>query len=164
MNKEERLRFERTGWEPYLKYDFHPSGEFVVEAGRPDYSWVHKTWKDGKRRKLEQQLGEIVGGLEVLAETFRLDRIRRAEEERLRAEEARRREEERRRQEEESKRVERLRRDAALWREANLVREYLSALDAALPNEERTPEFERWLSWAHDKAQQLDPMTRASRA
>ena len=58
--KDERIQFERHGWEPYTKYDFHPSGELHLEAGRAGYSWVDKTWKDSKRRKLEQLIGEIV--------------------------------------------------------------------------------------------------------
>jgi hypothetical protein len=157
MTKDERRRFERDGWEPYTKYDFHPSGELHLEVGKAGYSWVSKTWRDGKRRKLEQVLGEIVGGLEALAESNRLDRLRRAEEERVRAEEARRREEERRLREEEAKRFAQLRLDSKHWHECRELREYLSAVEQEMSGRQ-TPEFNEWLGWARQKVDELDPL------
>ena len=157
MTKDERLRFERHGWEPYTKYDFHPSGDLHLEVGKAGYSWVSKTWKDGKRRKLEQQLGEIVGGLEALAESERLDRIRRAEEERVRAEQARRLEEERRRREEDAKRFAQLRADSNHWHECREMREFLSAVELEM-SARRTSEFDEWLDWARQKVDELDPL------
>jgi hypothetical protein len=158
MTKEERLRFERTGYEPYVKYDFHPSGDLQFEVSRPEYGWIDKTWKDGKRRKLEQILGKVVGGMEALADSIRVDRIRRAEEERLRAEEALRREEERRIQEEEAEQFAQLRDESKRWHEARALREYLGALEA-IESDSRTSEFDEWLAWARQRVEELDPLS-----
>jgi hypothetical protein len=118
---------------------------------------VNNGYRHGKRRKLEQLLGEIVGGLEALAESIRPDRIRRAEEERVRAEQARRLEEERRLREEDAKRFSQLRADSKHWHECRELRGFLSAVELEM-SARRMPEFDDWLDWARRKIDDLDPL------
>jgi hypothetical protein len=158
MTADEQKRFLKDGYEPYTKYDYCPTGELRLSVIRLDYRHTETGWSDGKRKKLEQQVGTIVVGLEALVERIHQERLEREEAHQRWEEAARQREEERRRREDEAKRFEQLRKDAAHWREARLLRRYVRAVEAAVPTDQRGPDFEKWLAWAREAVERLDPM------
>jgi hypothetical protein len=140
-----------------------------------DTSGPRHSWSDGQT-PLERHLGRIVVALETDAETLRL-RLELEERELLVAEErrkqeaveaARRREEAqvqaRMKAEAEARaRYERglqrdLRRDARAWALSQQVREFLHAVEGAVPVSDRGQGFRDWLEWAQRYADSLDPL------
>ncbi len=154
LSDEER----RRSWNPAIatKTDLEATGELCFEITTYISEPIRKRWRDGKRKKLEEQLGDLIAGL-IKAAAIR------KEWERIRAEE------ERQRQELERQRIEqeRLRRiDAARWRhiselamesrQASIVRTFLDQHEErakkklgehGLPAETRN-----WSSWARNKS------------
>ena len=105
LSDEER----RRSWNPAIatRTDLQPTEELCFEIMTWISEPIRKRWRDGKRKKLEEQLGDLIAGLiKAAAIVKEWERVR-AEEERQRQELARQRMEQ-----------ERLRRiDAARWRD-----------------------------------------------
>ena len=110
---------------------------------------------DGKRQRLEDCLGSFLQGLREAAsqikanrEQRRLDAIRWEEERKQRAEQERLMETERRKEE-------KLINDANNWNQANIIRDYISRLEAVTEEVEQLPE---WIKWAKEHVNRLDPI------
>lgn len=164
MSDEER----RRSWNPAIatRTDLEPTGDLCFEITTWISEPIRKRWRDGKRKRLEEQLGDLIAGL-IKAAAIR------KEWERVRAEEERQREElERRRMEQE-----RLRRiDAARWRhicelamasrQASIVRTFLDELEEhfkkTLGEHELAAEIRDWFSWARKRADAADPVFNAA--
>ena len=144
------------------------TGELCFEITTYISEPIRKRWRDGKRKKLEEQLGELIAGL-IKAAAIR------KEWERVRAEE------ERQRQELEIQRMEqeRLRRiDAARWRhicelatlsrQATIVRIFIHELEErakkTLGEHELPAETRDWFSWARNRADAADPAFKSAAA
>jgi hypothetical protein len=159
------------------KYDLHASGNLIFELHIPWGTDTRTRWRDGEKGRLEDFLGQILWAIEQAARGLVVDRSRLAEQARL-AEIARKAAEERererqRRAEEERQQRERDARDAAHqkalhddlvrmaneWQQADVVRAFLAALTAKVPQAERTPDFSAWLDWAEEHAKAIDPLT-----
>lgn len=137
------------------------TGEFILDAG-PSYS--DQYGKDGKiagpiegqLNQLLLRLVEAVGEARAVRRMREADRRRWEEQERLRREQAERERAER-------ARVEALLTDVGAWRRANDLRAYITAVeervaDRGQPTDAR-PELARWLTWARELADRLDPIT-----
>ncbi|MFQ5899711.1 MAG: hypothetical protein ACE5JN_15890 [Candidatus Methylomirabilia bacterium] len=156
LTKNERERRAKWGssWAP--RWDYMPSGTLALSIKEFDGTGVRRTWQDGRRRRVEDMLNDVLAGLAVGAEAKRVGRLER--ERRLREwreEERRQVEAERRRQEEERRRQE-LERQAEAWAKAQLIRAYIDAVERAavergLP---MSPDSDmgRWLQWAREQA------------
>jgi len=138
------------------RVDPNPTGRLTITVG---HKYGGRNWNDTERKPLEDRMGEVVAGVIAFIE------LKRAEEaERARREEARRiamekyqREVER--YENERKRLRALRRDAARYRRAQQLREYIDAYERAARDAGRlTAEVEDWLAWARAKADWTDPL------
>jgi hypothetical protein len=144
------------------------TGELCFEITTYISEPIRKRWRDGKRKKLEEQLGDLIAGL-IKAAAIR------KEWERVRAEE------ERQRQELEIQRMEqeRLRRiDAARWRhicelatlsrQATIVRIFIHELEErakkTLGEHELPAETRDWFSWARNRADAADPAFKSAAA
>lgn len=148
-----------------------PSGQFTLEilADRP--YWIRggqRTWRDTQTKRLEDRLNSFVAGLVQMAA-----RVKEHEEEQRRREEERR-QAERRRQEEERRRTERrklyqaekarvneLLAQAENYEKSQRVRKLIEAVRAA--HEAKGPiepgsELAKWIEWAHQQADRLDPL------
>jgi hypothetical protein len=136
------------------------TGEFILDAG-PAYS--DQYGKDGKTAgPLEDQLNpiltrliEAVGKARAIRRKLEADHRRWEEQERLRREKAERERAER-------ARVEALLTDVGAWRRANDLRAYITvveerAADRGQPTD-ASPELARWLAWARELADHLDPV------
>lgn len=164
IDRTERARKEGEAEYSFLwnRYTYTPSGRlsFCITEYHPP--GARKTWNDGKRKRLEDQLDEIVAGFFVVAEGMKQARLRWEEQQRRwQEEERRRRELERLRQAEEA-RCQRLEESAKRWAEANRLRDFVAACEAKLRSsgvamDDGCPEA-RWLAWARKHAERLDPL------
>jgi hypothetical protein len=163
-HKQLRIRLDpvkrRYSWEPEWRTELQPTGELVFSID----SWVkgfRKQWSDTKRKRLEEQINDVISGLIVAAAVLRRERLER--EERLRewrAEEEKRREleEARRRREKE---LQTLLQEVDSWQRANRIRDYVAAVRTALESDKPQAEhaqIERWATSAINLANEIDPL------
>jgi hypothetical protein len=164
LSDEER----RRSWNPAIatRTDLEATGELCFEITTYISEPIRKRWRDGKRKKLEEQLGDLIAGL-IKAAAIR------KEWERVRAKEERQRQElERQRMEQE--RLQRI--DAARWRhicelatlsrQASIVRIFLDELEErakkTVGEHELPAEIRGWFSWARNRADAADPAFKPS--
>jgi hypothetical protein len=155
---------------PSGPYDAGATGELNLQLG-VERSWIFRgrqsRWGDRTSWKLEERLSHVFR--EIEERVVKADRV--AEEERVasekRAEEAQRAAEERERQwhslmEQARKRLVESQRAAVLrsqeqaWREAERLREYCDAMEAAHGEH---PDSADWIAWARGFAARLDPLS-----
>jgi hypothetical protein len=129
----------------YDNYQWHPNGQVIFRLdGR-----LKAEWQDLKTQFLEDQLPKIIAKLELTAkqeETY-LEKARQWQEAWQRECKAKAEREER--QQQELKNLKQLLKDAKLWKQAELIREYLISHKSADP---------QWLAWAMHKADWMDPL------
>jgi hypothetical protein len=149
---------------PYLtpKYNYVATGNLTFRIDE----WadgVRKTWRDGKARRLEDLLPDILKGILVIAEVLGTRRVAREREEQARKDaEARQAELERQRREEAARR-QALEDHVNRWVMSKNLRAYLQAMEqeATRRNVAFSPDtpLGRWLTWAREHADCLDPLT-----
>lgn len=145
-------------------YVFGPSGKLALKIKESFGGGTRKTWADGKKQKVEDCLNKFVLGLVKAALAKRSHRI---EDEKRRLEwqewERRRAEERQRRLEEEAK-VQSLMKDVDAWHKSQKIRVYLGAVrdEADKRGDDLGPERDlgRWLAWATQYADRIDPLAR----
>jgi hypothetical protein len=150
-----------------------PAGHLTLHITDGDAYWVsgcRKSWRDAEQRKVEDRLNEVVAGLVSFAarkKEYDAEQERRAEqkrqEQRRREEEAQRRAEKRQLIQAEQKRVDLLMEHAKCWAESQTLRKYIEARrqKPLAVSGEIEPEsgLGRWLVWATQQADRLDPLT-----
>jgi len=144
------------------RWDYQPSGELRLHLTRADSSYVRRTWKDGVRLKLEDQVKTVL--LALLDESLAI----KAERERQRLAEIERRRQEKLEMEQSARRaangelVHALEAQAGAWWRARFLRSYVRALRRALGTErlmaKRQTETVDFLEWAGHYLDQLDPL------
>jgi hypothetical protein len=152
-------------WQQPAKYRHSTDGTLLFTIDQYGVNHVKKRWVDG-RVKLEDQLNAVIIGILTVAEHNRVQRLQReAEERRRRAEEERRLEAERRQREEEQRRKD-LERMAERWFESRRLRLFIQACEQTLAAESETQQSKdsvvRWLRWAREHADRIDPMRNGS--
>lgn len=152
----DRVRGDTSISYPYIpRYDFTPTGILTIKVGR----WPSKSWKDTPRTQLEQRLGEVTGGILVLAQE-----IYAKEQEEARRKEAHRRTEVRyefltTRRANEIERFKKLETAATNWERAARLRAFADALEEqAKAGGDLSPEQIDRLAWVRAKADWLDPL------
>ena len=138
-----------------------PSGKLrlLIESyfDRP----IQKNWVDLEGKPLENRLRNALVGLLIALSEDRRRRLKREEEERLwrLREQERLAAEERRRAE--AAKLQKLKDDAADWRLAREIREYIAArLKAAREPNGSVNGLESWAEWANKTADSIDPLVR----
>jgi hypothetical protein len=156
LTAQEKRRQERSDLHYAPRWDYVPTGEPILWVGHKHYGG--RQFKDGKRRRLEERLNDVI---EAFVQEALADQTRRAEQERA----AREREEARRRwqqaervRREEHGRRERLDRLAMLCQRNDERRAFLARLRAALKDRAPGSELDGWLSWADDYVEKCDPL------
>ncbi|WP_199915236.1 hypothetical protein [Parazoarcus communis] len=156
----DRSRWDHSASYPSIaQYDYTPTGTLTIEVGR----WPSRKWNDTPRTQLERRLGEVVGGVMVLARDIH------AKEQ----EEARRKEAYRiavaryefltTRRASELARFKELEADATNWERAVRLRAFADAREKQLRAEGVLSADEAdWLAWARTKADWLDPLVLVS--
>jgi hypothetical protein len=165
---EERARkryWDRSRWDNSVSfpqvpmYDYTPTGTLTIQVGR----WPSRTWKDTPRTRLENRLGEVIGGTVALAQETHAKEL----------EEARRKEAHRcaverfefltKRRADEVERFKHLEASATDWERAARLREFARAVKAeASRRGDSSPEQLDWLAWVQAKADGLDPLIQVS--
>ncbi|MEX0596052.1 MAG: hypothetical protein WD512_06080 [Candidatus Paceibacterota bacterium] len=153
--KGEKLRFgiqelDRTEYKQNKYYNeriYVPTGKLQLtcfSAYRP----YRQIWKDAVKQRVENCLSDFIVNLEELAEANRLRTIEREESD-ARWELAQQ------KRKEEENRIKALESNILKFQKAKAIREYLVSFENALKDK---AEFVNWLSWAHDYANQIDPL------
>ncbi len=159
MTEAELERKRRGGYVYTRQYSYEPTGEFTLKLEEFGRSGLQTSWKNSRQRKVEARLNEVMIGLRALADA-RLDDRRRADDQKRRhavIEQARA--ELRERIETEQKAVLQLGSDAAAWRQAENLRDYITAVEAKNIASGTPAEIGDWLVWARQQADRTDPLT-----
>jgi hypothetical protein len=164
---DEVRRQKKDAWFHPPPWDFNWSGDLRLHAHEPDSRSVDRTWKDGKRRRLEDKIRDILNGLYYLALRAK---ARRAEHERWareRCERERLERERSQRRDVELKLIHKLECQAGAWFRLRLLHRYIRAARRALGEQhieakrgDKTVDF---FDWAQDYVDQLDPLHPAAR-
>lgn len=124
---------------------------------------TYRTWKDGKHRKLEDQLNSVMLGVLEEVDKERVKKAKAAVEAAKHEAAERRRlaEEERRRQEEAN--IKTLLDESAAWHRSQQLRQYIAAVHSLvirkLGHIPPGSEEEQWFAWASGVADRMSPLT-----
>ena len=118
----------KDDWFRPRKWDYDASGQLRLSIDNLYTINARHTWKDGKRQRVEDCLGQFIGGLAVLARMLKKQADQREREHRELLERCRCHEEERQRQADYFGKVEVLKKLATTWHECNLIREFVDKL------------------------------------
>jgi hypothetical protein len=161
--REETARQETSGWWRPPRWDYTPNGLLRFTLESCEYSDLRRTWKDGKRRKLEDCVGEIFVEFEMTGKAVKRERERRAEAERLYAEQRKRDAEAAARKAEYNRKADAARKLTQAWTESKLMKEFSVELQAALARTEVPDgvrqDLETMIEWTSHHADSLDPLT-----
>lgn len=141
----------------YGTHKFIPSGKLIlrIKSYGKDF---RKQWSDGQRVPLERKVQGFIEGLWVAAEQIKQDRLKREafwreheEQQRIAAERARL-------IEQEKQRRQNLENQAVAWEKSRVIHAFIEA--AVEKKGEFTPDsdFGKWVQWAKDYADYLDPL------
>lgn len=164
--KERTKRSENPDPKSYNKYVFHPTGILYFEIENIYVNGVRKIWTDTATRKLENAIDDVGIGIIIAVildkkrDQERDEIYKKAEAEREKRQLA----EEHQRKERERTKV--LLADAQEWHNCNILRGYIMAIEneyaAATLKEEVKSEFGRWIRWAKERADIMDPVMNQS--
>ncbi len=141
---------KQHSWES--DYRFDPTGKLTFQIQEYGASGHRKSWSDGEKRSLEEQLNHMIPKLVDISLIIREERLER---ERRWAQI----EEEGRLRRLAESRWARLQQDQRKWESAFHLRtliEKVSEMESA--EESNKPEVERWLKWANRVLASLDPL------
>lgn len=164
LSPAEQKKKERHPWSAFgiPQYDPVPTGRLSLRLRNLWLRGVRMTWSDGKVQRLENRLNAFIIGFINAAVQKRTERLERERREREWEAERRRREEKARLIREEKERLAELEREAENWRKSQMIRAYIEAVrkDAIREHGEvrMGGELERWLLWATEQADRLDPL------
>jgi hypothetical protein len=160
---EERARQKEHSWQRPPQWDIIPNGFLRFTLSSCEYQYTSHSWNDGKRRKLENCVGEIFLACEKTAKAIKQERLDRAEAERRRVEEQKRRAEEAARQAEYDRKAKALMELARSWQESKLIKDFTTALQTTLtqPDVPETvkEELQKIVEWGFHHADYVDPLT-----
>lgn len=161
----EKEKKDRERWPSLYSgplYGYSPSGHLALYIVEYPGEGFRRVWCDGKKQRLENCLGSFLRGLLVAAGGLKAARVRREQwEKEWEKKERRRMREEQRRREEEAK-VQELKNLVASWDESRSIRKFLGAVEQAAVRKfgaiNEDSELRRWLSWAHQYTDSIDPI------
>jgi hypothetical protein len=149
-------------WSSAPKYDYAVTGMLRIRINERTDNRMRKVWADGRRRRLEDSLNDVMRGLIAVADAKRRDRKDREEREKQwRIEAERRAEAERQRLAAERLKQELLQL-AASWVTSQNIRAFITAAERAASERNGSiapgSQTHRWLEWARRQADELDPL------
>lgn len=162
MPHEPSRRPQSVSWYTPPRFDYHPTGQLSFRVKTTTWGdGSRKTWRDTKTHRLEELLNDVMVGLIRAAEAQRLAiQGRERQHQEWEAERRRRELEERRRQEEQARR-QALETESARWTKAVEIRGLVEALQSAAKQrgiQGGNDRLERWLAWATEHANRIDPV------
>ncbi len=160
LTAEEKVQEKKYGRALWArKYDHVPRDDFTLVVSLANDAYCSQSWKDGKRKRLELLVGEILEEL-----PWMVQRVRKQREENLRRQEERRRAEQRRWDEERAP-TKRAGASTALlkevdeWRKVNGIRAYIHAVEETMRELDLVsdPKVQEWLGWANRVGRPVGP-------
>ena len=156
ISLKEKLRIVYVKDGSWERREYHPTGVLGFKVD----GYSGKEWQDGKQ-PLEDQLTNILAKLETLGAMWKEIWHKNDEERRQREERERITRELKERKEKELQDFKNLLKEANRWQQAKILREYLNALEVkAIEESTLSDELKNWLSWARQKADWYDPLSR----
>ena len=139
------------------EFDYESTGDLTLSIWPAGHKYQAVVWKEGKRSRLEDMIGQVLLGLPVRVQELREAREARRLAEIRHQEEAEQRWEEEQRRREEQQRVDALLKNVQEWRTAENVREYVRVVEAAMREMalDDDAKIQRWIAWANDVADHL---------
>jgi hypothetical protein len=160
--KKEIKRQEKYSWARPRCWDYIPTGKLSLIIEVWGAYGLRKKWSDTSSECVEDNLDDFVIMAIRIAELLRKERLEREEEERKKEEEQRKLAEEKRRRKEEEERLLALEKQAEQWAKSQQLREYIQAVQRTASAQKCSNDFqkqiERWLSWAREHADRIDPL------
>ncbi|TPE62626.1 hypothetical protein FJQ54_05410 [Sandaracinobacter neustonicus] len=159
LTEQDIRRKQRGEWIYTPNWSYIPTGEVTLKIEGAYGTGLQSSWKDLKRQKLEERLGEVMLALRALSR-HKIEEKQKAEErqrqyEQIQKERAALRE----RIAEEARAVEALEGQARDWNRAERMRIYIDAVEARARDIGELEEKLGWLNWARQQADRLDPLT-----
>jgi hypothetical protein len=160
---EELSRRKTQVWWGPKQWDYAPTSRLRITLESCEYPHICAKWTDGKRRKLEDCLGETLIACDIFSASIKKERAERTEAARLRQDEEKRRAEEAVRRAEYERKAEAVKELANAWHEGKLIRAFandlrMAAADAVL-SEDKKQEIHAIVQWSLDHADYVDPIT-----
>jgi hypothetical protein len=158
VREQSKQTIEKGGY--YDRHVYSPKGKlsFILDEH------PRRAWHEGKAKRLEEELGEIVVGTFQFGEVLRADRLKWEERHRPWEEERRLRElqKEARKKEDANERT--FRAEVRKWNIRKMMREYIAererALDKASLEPARKQKALEWMAWAKGYVDRVDPLKR----
>lgn len=160
----EKKEMVRHTWFSPPKWHYRPSGKLILRYD--PWGWGHdglrKSWAEGPSKPLESMVGDfVIGGIKIGAALQQQRRIS-EEKERLRQQELQIRAELERQKQLELERLRLLENQAEKWSNSQKLRDFINAVMAAYSGQTNDAEFrqklEKWLAWARQHADNIDPL------
>jgi hypothetical protein len=140
--------------------DFAPTGILSLEIH--EYTDLRKNWNDTQHRKLEEAIAELVATLMKTAVVLHRRTEDRRREEREKQERIAAYEKLQMEVRQEKRRVDDLLKMTENWKRAQTIRDFLSVYRNLLKTDQQPiesgSELEKWLDWAEQQADRLDPL------
>jgi hypothetical protein len=161
--EEKVLKKMRPFWD-ITKYDYRPTGELLMKIVENGAYGSRKKWSDSKSGRLEEKVGEFIGGAIMVAHMLKIERKAREEADRRREEERKKWEEDEKRRRDEEAHLQKLEQQAALWAKSEQLRTFVQAVESTIEGKEVSEDMKRrveaWIAWARNRADQIDPIRR----
>lgn len=153
------LKEEKRLFRNYPTFDYFATGEFslIISGAYRD----EKVCKDNTKGKVEEKLNTFVIALIKRALQMKDERVRKAREEELRREREKRKWEMDALIRKEKERVELLKKQSDAWHESQKLRVFIHAARATCPDINPEGNFAKWLVWASQQADRMDPLKNA---
>jgi hypothetical protein len=148
-------------WQP-TEYEHIPTGILTLSIKESTFGHHRLNWNDGTRQNIENCLNDFMVALVRTSVCKRNDRLKREQRERERINQQIRQHEEQKRREEEAARLKVLVQEVTNWQTSILIRSYVEAVKVAESQKAGAGESDsglhRWVTWALEQADKLDPI------
>ncbi|MCX5810230.1 MAG: hypothetical protein NTX36_12825 [Proteobacteria bacterium] len=154
---------EKYPWR-YDTASYRPTGKLSFRI-RDDYSVKQsEAWADTHKKKIEERMNTFIMALIRMAFRQKIERIERQKREIERQAEMKLQQEQERKRWEEQLRLEKLDKEVAAWNKAQLIRGYVESVKKAAEEQggNLSPDsgLSKWIAWAYEIAEQVDPSCR----
>ena len=160
--KELRERAEGYHWST-PRYDYHPTGRLNLELSYAANWGTLRLFKDTQKNPIEDQLNHVLADVYLTMDRIIRNRVEQEKIQQVQAENEQRQKELAKEQALEQRRFEALLSEVSDWHTSQTIRAYLDAVRSVVDKRgdqiQTGSELDRWVRWATDHADHLDPLT-----
>lgn len=159
VTKEEKESNElRFMWQETVT-DYFPTGVLTLKVLNHEHTGIRQAWADTAKTRVEDKIKDLVPTLRQAAEQLKEFRRRQEERKRQDALDQQQRWEQQRERERRQEKIERTFKACNRWLRARELREFLQAVQEAIPESDRDEEFIAWFDLMNQHAETLDPFS-----